>query len=77
MEDEEFEAMKSIAKKRTKKSGKADGTDGSKNYMTTYYAVLLKEKIAALNKMVEWRQENIKGLSSKRRRQKENDAITL
>ena len=77
MEDKEFEAIKSIAKKRNKKVDAAGETDGSKNYMTTYYAVLLKQKIEALHKMVEWRQENIKGLSSKRRRQKENDALTL
>ncbi len=73
MEEKEFEAIKSITKKRKKTT---DTTDG-KNYMTTYYAILLKQKIEALNKMVEWRQENIKGLSSRRRRQKENDALTL
>ena len=76
MEEKEFEAIKRIARKKNSKSTKSEGTDG-KNYMTTYYAVLLKQKIEALNKMVEWRQENIKGLSSKRKRQRANDSITL
>ena len=77
MEDKEFEAIKSIAKKRNKKVDATGETGGNRNYMTTYYATLLKQKIEALHKMVEWRQENIKVLSSKRRRQKENDALTL
>ncbi len=75
MEEKDFEAMKKIARKRNKKTDVTE--DGGKNYMTTYYAVLLKQKIEALNKMVVWRTNNIKGLSSKRRRQKENDALTL
>lgn len=70
MEEKEFEAIKSIAKKKNKKS---DGEDG-RNYMTTYYAVLLKQKIEELNKMVAWRQENIKTLSSKRRKVKQNES---
>lgn len=76
MEEKDFEAIKKIARKRNRKSTGSDETDG-RNYMTTYYAVLLKQKIEALNKIVEWRQENIKGLSSKRKRQKANDSLTL
>ncbi len=76
MEEKDFEAIKRIAKSKNKKNVGNDGTDG-RNYMTTYYAVLLKQKIDALNKMVEWRQDNIRHLSTKRKRQRTNDSLTL
>jgi len=69
MKNEEVEMIyKKMAQK--KKSSTTGTTGGERDYMTTYYAKLLKQKIKQLNKMVEWRKSNIMDLSSKRKKTK-------
>ncbi|MBR1925341.1 MAG: hypothetical protein IJ837_00620 [Clostridia bacterium] len=69
MKNEEVESIyKKMSQK--KKSSKSGETGGERNYMTTYYSKLLKQKIKQLNKMVEWRQNNIMKLSAKKKKTK-------
>ena len=68
MKDNEAEVIYNRLKSK-KKSG-SDETGGQRDYMTVYYSKLLKQKIKQLNKMVEWRKDNIMALSSKNKRVK-------
>ena len=68
MKDNEAEVIYNRLKSK-KKSGTVE-TGGQRDYMTIYYSKLLKQKIKQLNKMVEWRKDNIMALSSKNKRAK-------
>jgi len=66
MKDNEAEVIYNRLKSKKKTS--MGETDGQRDYMTVYYSKLLKQKIKQLNKMVEWRKDNIMALSSKKKR---------
>ena len=80
MEQQELETYEEIVSQEadvTQKDNK-DGEEGDgKNYATTYYVVLLKQKIAELVKLVEWRKANVKVLSSKQKAKAEQVTMSM